>query len=227
MASARALPQKIIPFRNHDKHFHETWYLERDWLDFPHPFRMMLASKPNGGKTTVILNIVLRVAMSPQPFESIIVIHCDPTQTHEYDDVKADIRADIPDSKDFKCDKKTLCILEDLNYLNMSQEQKGRLERLYGYASTHKNVSCILTTQDPFRVIPTVRRCSNVFVLWNNHDRDMMKAMARKTGIAAAKLQQVLDTECIGSHDSLWLDFTLNSPAPFRKNGYDSLAIFS
>jgi len=222
-----SLPQKIIPFVNRDKGFHERWEEKRDWLDIPHPFRMVLASKPNGGKTTVILNIILRVAMSPRPFEKLIVVHCDPGQTQEYNDVQADVIANIPAPEEFSSHQKTLCILEDLNYLNMPQAQKGRLERLYGYASTHKNVSCILTAQDPFRILPTVRRCTNIFVLWNNHDMDMVKNIARKTGLSAEQLQAVLDKECTGAHDCLWIDFTDNTPAPFRKNGYQKLEIFS
>ena len=102
------LPAKIIPFENHDKSFHERWYKDRDWLDIPHPFRMLLATKPNGGKTTVILNIILRVACGRTPFEKIVVIHCDPTSTKEYDD--------------FDPQQKTLCFLEDLNYLGMGKE---------------------------------------------------------------------------------------------------------
>jgi len=105
----------------------------------------------------------------------------------------------------------------------MSKEQKGRLERLYGYASTHKNVSCMLTAQDPFRIMPTVRRCSNVFILWNNVDSDMLVRLSRKLGVASEDLQRVLEEECKGSHDSLWLDFTPDSPATIRKNGYERL----
>jgi len=218
------LPNRIIAFRNHDKEFHEAWSPDRDWLDIPHPFRMVLAAKPNGGKTTVILNIILRVACSDAPFEKIVVVHCDPKETKEYDDIDREIRSDIPTPEEFEPGVKTLCILEDLNYLNMSKEQKGRLERLYGYASTHKNVSCMLTAQDPFRVMPTVRRCSNVFVLWNNVDADMLMRLSRKLGVCPKDLQRVLEQECRGAHDSLWLDFTANSPAPMRKNGYERLS---
>lgn len=221
----RSLPKRLIPFLNRDKEFHETWDATRDWLDIPHPFRMLLAAKPNGGKTTVVLNIILRVAQSDRPFEKIIVVHCDPKQTKEYDDIDRELREDIPAAEDFSPHEKTLCILEDLNYLNMSREQTGRLERLYGYASTHKNVSCMLTAQDPFRIIPSVRRCSNVFVLWNNNDMDMIKALARKTGMPANALEQMLKDQCRGVHDSLWLDFTPNSPAPYRKNGYELIDV--
>ena len=221
----KCLPRRIIPFVNLDKKFHETWYKDRDWLDIPHPFRMLLAAKPNGGKTTVIFNIIAHVAESSRPFERIIVVHCDPDQTHEYDYFDRELRAEIPAPTEFCPTQKTLCILEDLNYLNMSKEQKGRLERLYGYASTHKNVSCILTSQDPFRIIPSIRRCSNAFVLWNNNDMDMLKTLARKTGLPPERLEGLLMEHCQEPHDSFWIDFTANLPAPFRKNGYELVKV--
>jgi len=219
------LPRRIIPFDNPDKRFHEIWEPERDWLDFPHPFRMMLASKPNGGKTTVILNVILRVALGKRPFQRIVVIHCDPKQTQEYDRLPRDMLAEIPSPDEFPSHVKTLVILEDLNYLNMTQEQQGRLERLYGYASTHKNISCILTAQDPFRILPTVRRCMNVFVLWNNHDTDMIRSLARKVNSSAEKLKILIKEQLRRPHDSLWLDFTPNSPAPIRKNGFERVEL--
>ena len=221
--AASKIPFRIIPFRNRDKSFHESWTPGRDWLDFLHPFRMLLAAKPNGGKTTVILNLILRSALGRRPFEKIMVIHCDPQETKEYDDVEHEQRAEIPDPQDFSSKVKTLCILEDLNYLSMSKQQKGRLERLFGYASTHKNVSCILTAQDPFRILPTVRRCCNIFVLWNNQDTDMLRTLARKTGQPVEQLQYMLHTYCQGAHDSLWIDLTPNSPAAFRINGYERM----
>ena len=217
------LPPAIIPFANRDKGFHEHWYVDRDLLDFPHPFRMLLAAKPNGGKTTVILNIILRVACGKHPFEKIVVVHCDPNTTQEYKDVKHDLRSDIPRPDDIDHQLKTLFILEDLNYIGMTKEQRGYLERLVGYASTHKNVSVMVTAQDPFRILPTVRRCMSVFVLWNNHDQDMLRTLSRKTGKSEQLLDSVLTTQCKGPHDSVWIDLTPNSPAPFRKNGYEVL----
>ena len=55
------LPQQIIPIPNRDKAFHETWHSSRDLIDIPHPFRGVLAARPNSGKTCVMLNIILRV----------------------------------------------------------------------------------------------------------------------------------------------------------------------
>ena len=82
------LPRSMVPFVNNDKGFHESWYPKRDLLDIPHPFRMVLLAKPNGGKTTFILNVILRIAMTSHPFRRIVIVHCDPDSTKEYDDLE-------------------------------------------------------------------------------------------------------------------------------------------
>ena len=218
------LPNAIIPIQNSDKKFHESWTSFRDWLDFPHPFRKILASKPNSGKTTVIKNILIRTSLGTHPFEHVIVVHCDPDMTSEYSDVQhLTLLSEIPRVQDFQGVCKTLVILEDLNYLSMTKEQKGRLERLFGYASTHKNISCMLTAQDPFRILPAVRRCTNVFVLWRHHDQTMIQTLAAKTGCSAESLRRMMEEHLIEPHDSLWIDLTPNTPAPFRKNGYTEI----
>ena len=216
---------RMIAFTNEDKGFHEAWYPRRDLLDIPHPFRMVLLSKPNGGKTTIILNIIARISLTARPFERIVIVHCDPSATREYDDVPHDSLTSVPGANEFDPKQKTLLILEDLNYLDMSTEQRGKLERVFGYVSTHKNVSVMLTAQDPFRLLPTVRRCSNVFVMWNNHDGDMIQALARKCGVDPSKLLKLFHQHCQGPHNSIWLDMTPGTPAPLRKNGFQILTL--
>lgn len=219
----KRLPLQIIPLGNADKKFHEKWYEGRDLLDIPHPFRMVLASRPNGGKTTVIKNIILRARQGETPFEHIVIVHCDPENTKEYSDLGDGVNmvGEIPSVEEFEGVLKTLVILEDLNYLDMGIQEKGRLERLFGYASTHKNISCMLTAQDPFRIMATVRRCTNIFVIWNNHDQTMIKTLASKLGIDPKKLTTVFQQKCPHTHDNLWFDFTTSSPAETRLNGYE------
>ena len=56
-------------------------------------------------------------------------------------------------------------------------------------------------------------------------DADMLMRLSRKLGVSSDELQRVFEQECKGSHDSLWLDFTPESPAPIRKNGYERLSL--
>lgn len=222
----RKLPNELFHLPNPDKEFHEKWYPGRNLLDFPHPFRLTACSKPHGGKTTAGKHVIMRVGEGRRPFERIFVVHCDKEGTMEYDDLDVIMLDHIPSPGEFPDDgKKTLVILEDLDYVSMSKQQQGNLERLFGYVSTHLDVSVMLTAQNVFNVSPAVRRCSNVIVLWNNHDGDMIKAVARKMGLDPDQLNHALQTQCVGPHDSLWIDFTDNTPAPFRKNGFEPIML--
>ena len=111
----------------------------------------------------VVKNLLIR---AKPPFEEVFVIHCDPDYTKEYDDIGAVLLKDIPSPEDWEGQVKTLVILDDLEFKGMSKDQRRNLDRLFGFVSTHKNISCILCSQDPFNVPPIVRRCSNLWA-WN------------------------------------------------------------
>jgi uridine kinase len=212
------LPNKIIPLPNPDKEFHEEWFQGRNMLNFPHPFRACIFGKPNSGKTTCIKNIVLRAKPS---FKEVVIIHCDGGYTKEYDDLgDVEILSEIPAPEDWEGLVKTLVILDDLEVKDLKKEQMRNLDRLFGYVSTHKNISVILTSQNMTNIPAIVRRCSNVFIMWSNPDKDAMAIMARKTGLKGDDLRNIFDKLMKESKDSLWVDLTDNSPYPMRKNGF-------
>ena len=57
----------------------------------------------------------------------------------------------------------------------------------------------------------------------DNLDLEMARTLARKMGLSPEKLQRAIKNHCTGAHDSLWLDFTADTPVPFRKNGYEKI----
>jgi hypothetical protein len=213
------LPNKILALPNPDKEFHEKWFQNRNMLNIPHPFRCVALGPPNVGKTTVVKNLLLRAR--PQ-FEEVVIIHCDSGYTKEYDDVGDNIELlnEIPKPEDWEGLVKTLVVLDDLEFKGMNKEQKRNLDRLFGYVSTHKNISVILCSQDPFNVPPIVRRCSNLFILWKSNDLDSMANVARKTGLKSNDLKNIFDKLLPDSKDSLWIDTSTNTPYPLRKNGF-------
>jgi len=153
-------------------------------------------------------------------YEEIYICHFDASETGEYKDVDGIMLSELPDPKSFDPDKKKLLILEDLEYSQMNKEDKRRLDRLFGYTSTHKFMSVILTAQDSFRV-PPICRCSTVFVLWNSPDKDSMATIARKTGLKSKDLIEIFNKFMPNRYDSLMID--LSHPDPtyrLRKNGY-------
>ena len=212
------LPNKIIPMPNADKKFHERWDEGRNMLNIPHPYRLVAVGKPNVGKTTIVKNLLLRA--KPE-FKEVFVIHCDKDYTREYQDVDVEILDHIPLPTYWEGLVKTLVIIDDYDLTNLSKEQKGNLDRLFGYVSTHKNISVILCSQNFTNCPPIVRRCANFFVIWKTNDLDAMSGVGRKSGLEPAKFKSIFYNDMKGHRDSLWIDLTDNSPYPLRKNGFE------
>jgi len=218
MTNKRKLPDVLLPLSNPDKEFHERWTPGRNMLDLPHPFRGVLLGPPNCGKSTTVKNILIR---ANPPFEACTVIHCDPEHTKEYADLGSacELRGDIPSPDEWSADVKQLVIIDDLEVKGLAKEQMRSLDRLFGYVSTHKNISVVLCSQDAFNVPPIVRRCSNIWVLWRGPDLDAMACVARKSGLTAKDLKRIFDS-FTSDKDSMWIDRTSGTPWPLRKNAF-------
>ena len=216
------LPKQLLAIKNADKEgWYERWNKKRDLLNIIHPMRGVFLGPPHTGKSTTIKNIILR---ADPPFERVICVHCDWEGTEEWDDIGAEMRGDIPHPTEFSGNKiKTAVIIDDVELKQMSKDQKSNLDRMFGFVSSHCRVSVFLTSQDSFNVLPCVRRCANLWVLWRIRDIDSAMCLARKAGIKRDQFNYIFDNYIHNLHDSLWLDHTLNSPAPIRINGYDVL----
>lgn len=213
------LPDELIALPNADKGFHEKWEKGRNLLNFVHPTRGVFLGPPGVGKSTTVKNILLR---SDPPYQDVFVIHCDSKYTKEYDDLGDNIKmlSHIPAPDEWEGLVKTIVIIDDLELKTLSKDQKRNLDRLFGYVSTHKNISVFLCSQDPFNVPCIVRRCSNLWVLWKCSDIDAMSVCARKTGLKSDAFNSIFNDLLLGDRDSLWIDKTVGSPMPMRKNGF-------
>ena len=208
---------KFVAFKNGDKGFHESWEDKGtdNLCNFPHPFRACFVAKPNCGKTTTALNFILH--QIPE-FERVIVVHHDPEGTKEYDDVGAEITSSIPDKDDLDPNKKQLVIIDDLFVKKLPKNDEQKLDRLFGYNSTHKNCSVIITCQDYSSVPANIRRLCNIFIVWKIHDRISQKLLSKKIGLDEDDLRDLFKTILTGDKDSLCVDMTDHSPSMYRKN---------
>lgn len=214
----KTLPNVLFPIKNPDKGFHERWTPGRNCINIPHPFRCLLLGPPNSGKTNCIKHIMMRCKPA---FERVVIVHCTPDLTNEYQDCAgAEIVGEIPPREFFDDSIKNLVILEDLDFGHMGREQATRLDRLYGNWSTHGNISICSTSQDFYNMPAGVRRCTNFFVLWKPVDENVLPTVARRVGVSVDKLS-ALFTLCPGSHDSVWVDKTDGTPYPIRINAFD------
>jgi hypothetical protein len=215
---------KFIAFPNKDKGFHESW---RDkgtlnLANFPHPFRACFIAKPNCGKTTTALNFILH---QDPDFERVVVVHHDPEATQEYNDIGAEITDQIPSKDDLDASKKQLVIIDDLFVKKLPKQDEAKLDRLFGYNSTHKNCSVIITCQDYSSIPPNIRRLCNIFCIWKIHDRISQKLLSKKVGLEEEDLRTLFKTILTGDKDFLCVDMTDHSPALYRKNLFQPIKI--
>jgi DNA polymerase III delta prime subunit len=216
------LPNYILPLPNPDKSWHESWTKNRNLLNLPHPFRLVAFGPPGVGKSTIIKNILLR---SFPVFERVTVLHVDPENSREWQDLGDDgveIRGDIPSPDSWDDSVKHLVICDDLDVKQLGKEQSRALDRMFGYASTHRNISICLTAQDSTNVPPSIKRCANVFILWKMPDIDAMSRLAKQSGMKAKEMRAIFDT-FDNFRDSLWIDLTPGTPYRLRKNGFIEL----
>lgn len=217
----KQLPDCIIPLTSSDKEgWTETWYEGRNLLNIPVPWRMILASMPSGGKTCLLKNFIVR---QDPPFDKIMVVHYDPEGSDEWDDVNAEMLPEIPDPRDIKREGRKLLIFEDMDLSAIPKEHKSRLNRLFGYCSSHKNLSIAVTAQDSFSIPTCARRTSNVFCLWKVPDLVSMAQVAKRTGLKSDELLSIMREHIHSNHDFLMIDITENTPASLRINGYQVL----
>lgn len=218
------LPKKLLIMSNPDKQFHESNYAERDLCDLVHPFRLLLFGPPNCGKTSTLRNVILRAGTGRDPpFEEIFLIHCDPDYTREYDDLDCELLTEIPAPDEWVGECKSLVILEDLEYKSMNKIQKRNLDRLYGYVSTHKNISVALLSQECISIPISVRRMSNFFILWRCPDLNAMANIASRTGIKKDQFLDIFERLMPDVHDSLWIDLSPGARFRLRKNGFQPI----
>ena len=212
----KGLPHKLIALPNADKGFHESVKkLDKNKADLPHPFRAALVGAPNSGKSTLAANLILH--QSP-PFERVIVWHCDP-ETKEWEHTTDEVVGECPQMEDFDPNQKTCCVIDDIALKALPKEEKKRLDRLCGNWSTHRNISVILTSQQPNQLPASIRRMMNVFCLWRSTDAQSLMDIALKCGITSGDLQGLLKL-LHGPKDSLMIDLT-GSPYRYRRNVFE------
>ena len=218
------LPDSIIPIECKDKeNWTEKWTSERNILNFPHPWRGIFIGLPSSGKSTYIKNIIIR---SKPHFQEIIVSGFDNDNSKEWDDgITVKFISGIPDPKGFDRNKKRLLIIEDLDVSLLKPVDKSNLNRLFGYTSSHCNLSIALTAQNPFDVKPSIRRMANLFVLFKNHDMNSLILLASRTGLKAKHMVVLMSQILINPHDSLTIDLQRGSPSQYRINGFDKITI--
>jgi hypothetical protein len=220
-----SLPSRIIPIPCSDKvKWQESWDkpVGRNLLNIPQSWRGIFIGPPSAGKSTMIKNIILRT--KPR-FQEVLVYHFDPDNSTEWDDVDAKMLTEFPDPKGFDGSKKKLLIFEDCNLKSMGNEYRAKLNRIFGYTSSHCNLSVAITAQNPYDIDCSIRRMTNLIVLWKSHDIASLKSLASRTGLKGSHIEFIMIYLLKQPHSSLMIDLQRNSPAPYRIDGFTPITL--
>ena len=231
----------IVLFPNSDKKHNEKWTIGRDLANFPNPARILICSKPSCGKSTTVLNLILR---QDPPFRKIYLMHPDLKRTMEDGDDDPDEETvkeyssidfiplyGIPDPVYFKpvdekdAKTKRLLICDDMELKTLNKDEKKRLNKVLSYSSSHYNMTVIITSQDIFTQlnVAVVRFC-NVFIVYPYSSINYNQMILNRFGIGKKLSEKIIDEmKNYGMHDSICIDRTEGSPAPFRKNIYQKI----
>ena len=219
--SNKKLPNDILPIECSDKSFMESWTEGRDVMNFPWSFRWVLVGNPNSGKSTIIKNHIIR---ANPPYEKVIVCHYDVEGTTEFNDC-GDVQYidKLPDPKKINSEKvKTLLIIEDMNLSTLPKQDREHLNRLFGYASSHRGVSIAITAQNPMDIPVAARRMANIFTIWKIPDLNGLMMLASRTGYKKDDFIEFFKMTK-NRHDNITIDLTDQSPMPLRFNIFNEI----
>ena len=190
-----------------------------EWPDILDPsFRTIygeeLLALPNVGKTNQIKNLIYYAIPK---YKKIFLLHAvsgieGAGVPPDYQGFGVELLKEIPDLKfwdDYE-DEKTMLIVDDYN-LASNRKRLPILERTFGYASTHKGVSCIMALQNGFDPLslPFRRHC-NLFIFFKSEDKRYLERLVETAGIPKDKIKDIFKKYNFSQHDSLWIDYTGN-----------------
>lgn len=182
-------PWQIVAMRNPDKELHEKTASNDDPLNLLHPSRVLLAGKPNSGKTAVVHNLIAR---KQPPFERIVLYHSDPN-TKEYYGVDFETVTEVPKIDDWDGSIRNCLVIDDVDLDGLGRDSASRLDRTLGFASTHSSLTVLVTCQNLAQIPIRIRRMMNCFCVWPPTDQDAVYKLARATSTPLNDMRQLLE----------------------------------
>lgn len=153
------IPNEFLILGCKDKKYDEKWTPDRNLANIPCPFRAILSGPVGSGKSTYIKNILLH---AKPIYDRVIIVCCDKS-TRDYEDLEPHLVIDqLPSVDSFDNHFKNCLVIDD--YRPKTTADKGKLDRLFGYVSSHKETTILYAVQDLFAIFsPTIQRMTNVF----------------------------------------------------------------
>ena len=239
---------KLEAIPNPEKIGHEKNDPKRDLIDWPRPFRWGILGAVSCGKTSLILNYLIK----SRKYDNIFIIHPHTYNPNiaaedeasnnnivasvegdnvipEYDGVDYIGLAFLPSMRYFDkiAKQHNLLIIDDIDLLSYCKKRREmreeRLNKLFSFVSSHKNVSIIVSSQDASSQLPSfVLKMCNVQTVYHVRDGYVIQTLARKLGMGYKRLIALL-RETRNKHDAITFDNTDDTIHQLRLNIYQDL----
>lgn len=222
----RKLPEKVVVIKNTEKdvgNWMESWSKpkNRSVGHIPHPFRLLALGGVGRGKTNMLKNIFLKHQGSKKKFKKLFIITCD-ISSQEWLDCCPDLVSDqIPSLDEFDDGVKTCVCIDDYEFEKASPLEQKKLSTLMRFISSHRNVSVLLSFQSFFSVPSIARKTANCFMIYNSPSRQELTTIDNRVGLEAGTLRSLFKTICSDTYDCVFIDRTIGTPYPLRKNIYE------
>ena len=226
------MPNKIVIIKNADKdsgNWMESWAKpkNRNPAHIPHPFRLLALGRPGRGKTNMMKNIFLRHQSSAKKFKRLYVVCCDITSREWLDCEPTEVIDTLPEPEEFDGSEKTMVVIDDYEHERASTEEKRKLSTLMRFVSTHKNLSVMVGYQSFFDCPSICRKTANCFMIYKPISKLELTTISNRVGIDKDVVKDLFKKRCSGNHDHLFVDKTIGTPYPLRKNIYETIELDS
>ena len=216
------LKDEIFGLPNADKgSWCEKWSEETHGLGvFVHSFKALFSGPPNCGKSTVMINLFLRIQCSGSPFKTVFVIQ--PSTSKEWDCIDPTAIFDnIPDPQTMvnEDNGKTLLIIDDFDLTKLNRQQQQNMSMLFREIASHCNISVMLSYQSFFDIPTIIRKCANYYCLWKTRNKDEIALISKRCGFDKRVFQKLFREHIREKRDFLVVDKV--SPFELRKNLFE------
>jgi hypothetical protein len=197
--SNRKVFSAVIPVESEDKKGYDKTPPSDHPCSMPRRSRICYCSPPGHGKTANIKNCLIHSRSDRDPWAHVVVItgvgdfckEWDKVQHTKTDFTTADEKWWAALSK--KHDGKPIaCIVDDLNYADLSPKERSNAYKLYQFVCTHMNVTTFCATHSWVQLIPRLRRACDIIVMWapTSGGSDQLNYISRSLGIPKPVLQE-------------------------------------
>ena len=188
----------IIPVESEDKKALDPEPPQDHPLSMPRGSRCWFLAPPGHGKTSCSKNCLIRSS----PWAAVVIISGVGEHTSEWEKVVHTATNFEEATENWwgalskKHDGKPIaCVVDDMNYADLSPKERSNAYKLVQFVCTHLNVTAFMASHSWVQLIPRLRRACGVVVMWptTTGGQDQLTYNARSLGLPKPLIEAAFD----------------------------------